>query len=476
MSTPTRINRRLVLKGLGGAALTLPLLEAFQPRAARAQSAPPVDDSFAIFFRQANGCAQQNGDEPERFFPRTLGALDGANVADRATGELSGYLNKLLILKNVNYGNFDWGDGHAAGVLHSLTGRGPVVDGAGGDAEAAGESLDHRIGRELNAGGRESLVMFAGQNGGWLNGACLTYRSAGVRRSALTNPFNAYQTVIGGGGGLSPEALERLQRRNQSVNDLVRSQLQRLLSRPQLSAADRTRLDLHLSSVRDLEVQLGCRMSEDDERALEGAAPGFDSSDGDETLETARLHMDVAALAVACGQTRAVSIQVGVGNDGFTRYRNLDSGSLMENYHFISHRRTSHGNDGNVIPDAARLHHFVDVQFARTFKHLLDKLSSFPGAGGGTLLDRGIACWMNDNANGPPHSISNVPWIIAGSAGGFLKQGQYLEIAAGDRSPNHARLLNTLGSAVGLRKADGGFIDDHGDPGLSKALLTELRS
>jgi len=468
-----RLNRRLVLKGLGGAALTLPLLEAFQPRAAHAQS---VDDSFAIFFRQANGCAQQNGDEPERFFPRTLGTLDAANVADRATGELGDYLGKLLILKNVNYGNFDWGDGHAAGVLHSLTARGPIVDGAGGDAEAAGESLDHRIGRELNADGRESLVMFAGQNGGWLNGACLSYRSSGVRRSALTNPFNAYQTVIGSGGGLSPEALERLQKRNQSVNDLVRSQLQRLLSRPQLSAADRSRLDLHLSSVRDLEVQLGCRMSEDDERALEGAAPGFDSSDGDETLETARLHMDVAALAVACGQTRAVSIQVGVGNDGFTRYRNLDSGALMENYHFISHRRTSHGSDGAIIPDAARLHHFVDVQFARTFKHLLDKLSSFPGVRGGTLLDSGIACWMNDNANGPPHSISNVPWIIAGSAGGFLKQGQYLEIASGDRTANHARLLNTLGSAVGLRKADGSFIDDHGDPGLSKAFLTELRS
>jgi hypothetical protein len=38
-----RLNRRLVLKGLGGAALTLPLLEAFQPRAAHAQSVEGVE-------------------------------------------------------------------------------------------------------------------------------------------------------------------------------------------------------------------------------------------------------------------------------------------------------------------------------------------------------------------------------------------------------------------------------------------------
>ena len=52
-----RINRRMVLRGACGVAFALPLLESFAPKRARAQSAVE-DDTFAIFFRQANGCAQ----------------------------------------------------------------------------------------------------------------------------------------------------------------------------------------------------------------------------------------------------------------------------------------------------------------------------------------------------------------------------------------------------------------------------------
>jgi hypothetical protein len=473
IDTP-RLSRRRVLRGLGGVALALPFLEGLVPRAARAQSAP--NDAFAIFFRQANGVAQQSGSEPERFFPRTLGALTPESMADRATGELEAYASKLLVLRNVNYGSYNWGDGHAAGALHALTARPPVVDGAGGSAEAAGESIDHRIGRELNDGGRDSLFMYAGRGGGWLNGPCISYRGSGVRRSALHNPLTAYQTLVGAAGGLSPEAADRIIRRGQSVNDLVRGQLSRVLASPALSAADRQRLELHQQSVRDVEVRVGCRMNEDEERILAEQAPGFDSTDGDETLQTARLHMDIAAIAVACGFTRSVAIQVGVGNDGFTRYRNLETGALMENFHFLSHRRLSHGGDGEVIANADLQHHYVDVHFARTFRHLLDKLSEWPMPDGGTLLDRGVSIWYNDNASGPPHAVRNVPWILAGGAGGFLRTGQYLELTPGNTTPNHGRLLNTIGSAVGLRKSDGAFIDNFGDPSLNRSVLDEMRA
>jgi hypothetical protein len=54
-----------------------------------------------------------------------------------------------------------------------------------------------------------------------------------------------------------------------------------------------------------------------------------------------------------------------------------------------------------------------------------------------------------------------------------LKQGLYVEIA-GSNSANHNRLLNTLGSAVGLRNAGGGLLDDFGDGSLPKGVLSEL--
>lgn len=469
------MHRRTFLRGVGGAVLGLPVLEGLALRSAWAQSQTAVtDQTFAIFFRQANGVAQAWNEEPERFFPRQMGALTDASMQGRATGELAAFKDQLLVLQGVNYRGFNYGDGHANGALQALTGRGPTVEGAAGGSQAAGESIDHRIGRELNPEGRDSLFLYAGRNGGWLGGACISYRGSGDRRSAINNPYTAYLNLIGGEAGLDPEAQRRLVQRRESVNDLIRGQLQRLLSDPSLSSADRQRLDLHLSSVRDLEVQLTCRLSEDQARMLENQSPGFDSTDGADTLRTARLHMEVAALAVACGANRSVTIQVGSGNDGSTRYHHEVTGQPMANFHYLSHRRQSHGSDGAVIPDADVLHHYVDLQFARTFRHLLERLDAYESPNGGSLLGQGIAVWYNDNANGPPHGRWNVPWVVAGSAGGYLRQGQQIDVSGGSRDPNHTRLLNTLGTAVGLRSSGRDVLDDFGDPSSPRGLLDPI--
>lgn len=470
--------RRRFLQGVGGAVLGLPMLEALQgPRRAFGQEALEVPP-YAIFFRQANGVAQaqsnnQIGDEPERFWPRSFGPLTPESMQDRAVGELVDHRSRLLVVQGVNYEFYDFADGHANGALQSLTGRGPDVPGRGGGSEAGGESIDHRIGRELNPDGRESLFLYAGRNSGWLGGACISHRGRGQRRSAVNNPWTAYQSFAGAeGSGLSQEALDRLVRRRESVNDLVRDQLSRLLARTDLSASDRQRLDLHLTSVRDLEVSLSCRMAEDAERELENLSPGFDSTMGDEVLETARLHMDVAVMAVACGATRSVAIQVGAGNDAGTRYRNLATGEMMENYHYLSHRLLSHGGDGQVIPNSDVLHHYVDRQFGQTFKYLLDRLAAYDMPTGQSLLEHGVSVWYNDNSNGPPHGVRNVPWILAGSANGYLRQGQMVDLDI--NGANHTQLLNTIGTAVGVRTPGQDALTDFGDPGLQGGVLGQL--
>lgn len=467
------IGRRAVLKGIGGAALTLPFLEGLMPRKAKAGG--DEIDPYAIFFRQANGVAaeqntQEIGQEPERFWPTQHGTLTPQTVQGRALEELDGYLDKLLVVSNCSMENFDYADGHARGALQGLTAQGPVTPGLGGDSEANGESIDHRIGRELNPDGRDSLVLYSGKQGGWLGGPCIAYRGPGNRRAALHNPLLAYQTMM----GLDSDQLDELIARQQSVNDLVRDQLQTLMSSPQLSSNDVQRLDLHLQSVRDLEDTLSCNFEADQQMMFEGLSPGYDSDNGDLVLDAAKAHMHVAALAVACGYTRSVSIQIGSGNDGSTRYRNLNDNQLMENYHYVSHRRASHDSNGAIIPNSDLLHHYVDIQFARTFKHLLDLLNAYELPNGENLLDCGVCLWYNDNGNGPAHSARNIPHVIAGSANGFLRQGQYIELNGGEYEPNHARMLNTIGSAVGLRKGNGDFIDDFGDPGLPKGILSEM--
>ena len=470
-----KISRRIALQGIGGAVLGLPLLEGLGRREARADAA---GETFAILFRQANGVAQQTdsgeiGAEPERFFPTQTGPLTEQTMSGRAVDELGAFRDRLLVLRNVNMQEFPYDDGHARGALQGLTARGPTVDGAGGDSEAAGESLDHRIGRALNADGRDSLFLYAGQNGGWLGGPCISYRGPGQRRAAIHSPWEAYQTIVGGNGGLDGAAQAQLALRQKSVNDLVRGQLRALMGRPELSSTDHRRLQLHLDAVRDLEVALTCQLTEDQERVLEGGSVGYDSSEGDQVLAATRLHMQVAALAVACGWTRSVAIQIGSGNDGSTRYTNLETGDRMENYHYISHRRLSHDSSGDVIAGADLLHHWVDRQFAQTFRFLLEQLDSYPVSGGRTLLEQGVSVWYNDNASGPPHGRTNVPWVIAGGAAGFLLQGECVELAGG-RELNHSKLLNTVGAAVGVTNDAGGPLDDFGDPSLPQGLLTEL--
>ena len=468
-----KLSRRHVLRGLGGAVIGLPFLEGLNLRDAKAQDVEP----FAIFFRQACGvaCAQSTdeiGDEPERFWPTTLGSLTADTLQGRALDELTAYASRMLVVHNVDMEDYDYGDGHARGALQGLTARGPTVDGAGGDSEASGESIDHRIGRELNPDGRDSLFLYAGTDGGWLGGACISYRGSGERRAAIRDPWSAYQTITGGAVGLSPEESVLAGRRQKSVNDLVRAQMQRLMSRPELSSSDVRRLELHFNSIRELEVTLSCRFTADQESLLETGSSIYDSSNGEDAIETTKLHMEVAALAVACGYTRSVAIQFGNGNDGSTRFLDPDNGNRMENYHYISHRRASHDSSGAIIPGSDLLHHKIDRYFAQMFRHLLDRLDLYPMPDGSRLLDHGVSVWYNDNGNGPAHGARNIPYIIAGSAGGFLKQGLYLD-AEGD-GPNHNKMLNTIASAAGVRNAAGTYLDDFGDPVFERGILSSL--
>lgn len=468
-----KLSRRLVLRGAGSLTLALPLFESLgRSRGVRAaeEAFPP----FAIFLRQANGVASAQtttelGEEPERFWPRNYGRLNPANVEGRALEELDDYLDRLLVVHNVNMVDFPYADGHARGALQGLTARGPVEPGLAGESEADGESLDHRIGAELNEEGRESLFLYAGSSFGWLGGACISYRGPGNRKNPQSDAVSVYRDMM----GLDNQQFTDVIERQRSVNDLVRDQMDVLLRHPTMSRADRERLELHRAAIRDLESSLACRFAEDKEAVLDGESAGYASENGDHILAAVRSHMSVAALAVACGYTRSVAIQVGDGNDGTTRYRNLESGELMENFHFLSHRRQSHDAEGAVIPEADLLHHHVDRQFARTFRHLLDELAAHTTPLGGSLLDAGLAVWYNDLGNGPAHGAENVPVVIAGSANGFLRQGEYVRVG-GNESSTHNQLLNTIGTAVGLRNADGDPLDDFGDPRLPKGILDDL--
>jgi hypothetical protein len=81
------------------------------------------------------------------------------------------------------------------------------------------------------------------------------------------------------------------------------------------------------------------------------------------------------------------------------------------------------------------------------------------------LADQSFVVWNNQFADGPLHSVLNIPHIIWGSGGGYLKQGQHLNVTS---VPN-SRLLNTLLSAA--LQDTGTAVDNFGSGGGQLAAL-----
>jgi hypothetical protein len=452
------MQRRHFLRGLGGAVMALPFLETFAPKRALAAGPPP----FAIFMRQANGVVQKT-DEPEMFWPQALGKLTNADLAsqsDRAVSVLSDYADKLLVVRGVNFAFPGNGCGHSGGGNQCLTAAKVSDTPSGNESLAMGESIDNRIARELQPPGVEPLTLYAGKMSGYIN-EVLSYRGPKMLRSAERDPFVAY-TKLFGAVNMDAAAIERLKAARSSVNDLVRGDMKALMGRTDLSAADRSRLQLHFDSIRDLEVKMACSLPDMRLAEMEAIQPTVGSSDNVQTVT--KMQMDIIALAVSCGVVRAATLQVGDGNDS-TEY--TINGQKQYSYHWISHRIQGDGNTGAPIDNAVQMHHEIDKIHGNLFKYLLDRLSSYT-LGSGTLLDSGVVVWTNDVAD-KYHSYSNVPYVLAGSANGFLATGQFID--AGDVSNN--KMWNVVGSAVGCRN-NGKYMDDFGDPSLTPGFIDAM--
>lgn len=459
----SRHNRRAFLRGVGTVGIGLPMLDVFAPRVTRAADMPRC----AVFVRQGNGVAQAGNGEPERFWPKNLGALTRASMeadADRAVKELAMYADKLLLVRGTRFAFGANGCGHSGGGNQVLTAAKVSSDPSGQHSLSMGESVDNRMATAINPEGREPITLLTGDTQGYLP-VVLSYRGPKQLRGADNDPFAVYMRMTGL-SGMDSGVVQQVSMRRKSVNDLLREQFNQLLGRTDLSGEDRRRLDLHRSAIREVEVKLSCNLPEMRQRELDGINP----VSGDNYVTVTEMHMDVIALAFACDYSRVATLQMGQGNDGtqFTipGFRN---GEKLPRFHQISHRIYSDGSEGDPIEGAQEMHHEIDKLHARLFRYLLDKLASY-SLPTGTLLDQSVAAWTNDLGHGVSHNYENIPWVIAGSAGGYLKQGQYIDAGR----VTHNRLFNTLLNAVGVRKPDGSLIDDFGDPGLEPGQISGM--
>ena len=488
-SNPFLVNRRMVLRGAGGLMLGLPLLETFMPRRVSAQTA--TREPFVLIVISGNGVVQAGAtlggaSEPERFWPTATGTLTKASMlADkptRSTGELSDYADKVLIVRGINLPFNSLGCSHAAADAQILTSTKPTM---ASTAVAQGISLDTAIAAAKNPAGRDPLVLHAGMYSPGGTGSDIpgyvSYVSSKQPRVYIDSPYKAYQAIIGAVGtgttATSAEAQAQMRRaaRSKSLNDLLRPQIQALLSRTDLSAADRDRLNQHLTAIRDIEVKISTTtvsLPDADVAMMKTIDPKpYDQSTRDTAV---KLFMELMAFSAAADYSRVAVLKIGDRIDDHIYTYNGQSAK----FHDVSHRQ---------VANAIDFHHYIDRMMLNYYKYLLDAVSAY-NTPTGPLFDQGVTIYTNQCATGA-HSFSNIPWIQAGTANGYYKKGQYLVLGTGaqpggsqdgkggDASVSGInKMLNTLLTAAGVTKTGGAPTDDFGDPSLPKGVFSELHA
>jgi len=436
------INRRAFLTGAGTVAIGLPFLEGLPSRSAWAADSAPV---FTFFIVAQNGVVGKN------FFPGATGSLTSAGLSgatDIATSVLAPHAANLLFLKGLNYPKGVQSCGHAEGNVQTLTGLAPGS--TGNTAHSAGPSADTLIAKALGA--PDPLALYSGAKGFIAERISFKAAGAGQVRSADVNPYLLYSKVVGlagasstpsGGTPMVDPVAQQLANRRKSVNDLVRGELNSLMSLPALSTADKQRLDQHFQAIRDIEVTMdgmtptGAACSKDGLPVdkYEALKSGF-SFQGPKMEEYVKLHLQIMAVAFGCNYSKVATLQWGDGTDG-TMYDVPSNAGLGWTFHQLSHRIKSDSQSGND-PTAEKAHHEIDTL---RMQSLLVGLDAFKAHG---LQDHAQIIWTNTIADGPSHSTRGVPMIVWGSGGGYLKQGTFLDTGGA----GNAQVLNTLMAAA----------------------------
>lgn len=190
-----------------------------------------------------------------------------------------------------------------------------------------------------------------------------------------------------------------------------------------LSTNDRRRLDEHLERLDELQRRLEVAVS-----CGEVMPPGADSQDewgnssyAFDPAAQARfwqLFNDVIVAAFICDTSRIAVLRI---TDHFSSYAGDWHQAIAHEAH------TPDGAAQQVIADAhQRL-------FADVFVDLVRKLDIDQGDGT-TVLDDSLVAWSQESGNLTHESISS-PLITAGSAGGLLRTGQYLDYRNLERNP-----------------------------------------
>ena len=450
------LSRRTLLRGVGGAALAMPLLsDAFLGRSARAAGAAFPKRLFVYF--------TPNGTLPAAFFgPGDRSALTLGEIL----APLEPHKSDLLVLDNLdNVASRDAsGDPHGVGIGCLLTGRklltGAQAQGMSSGGWASGISIDQYVAAQIGKTTKLGSVELIGKSIAGSIFSRISFAGSNQPIAPEPDPQHAFDRIFSSLAGNATQQAQQIASRK-SVLDNVLGELNALSGK--VSAADRVKIQAHAAALRDIETRLATTVNSGGScmvpmRPDTTATPPVDydpyaaQNAGAEVINAAndtlfpsviKTHFDLVARAFACDITRVASLMAAPSrSDVVMSWLGLNT----------AHHEASHMSDAQGAPYLTK----INSWYAQQLSDFITTLKSIP-EGNGTVFDNTLILWGNELGVGNIHSHTRVPFLLAGSAGGYFKTGRYISFPAGTF---HNNLLASVSLAMDVPLTNGTF----GDP------------
>ena len=348
------------------------------------------------------------------------------------------FKDQCVFLNGLSMGPTDAGS-HPGGAQKLLT----AFDHAGGP------SIDRVLAQAL---GVQSLYLGAMATEG------LSYQAAGTAPAAPENsPLAAFnrlfpggQANTGSGGGTTTPALPS-DPDGASILDDVLADLDDLSG--SWSRTEKTKLDLHLGALRDLErsvKQLPKAMTTPVENPATCDSPQLGDYDPNQLNDPAnyprilKAQTDLMVQAMACNLTRVGLLQNSVHTSELNMAAFPGTPMFKANYYLGSHKASHYGTSHAEGDELFHAYHQQVRWWVDQYAYLLQALKNRP-EGEGTMLDYSLVVVCSEISDGNTHSHDNMPFILAGSGGGSIRTGQVLQF----QNQPHAGLYSSIAQAMG---------------------------
>lgn len=400
-----KLDRRSVLKGVAGATLALPVLDAMGREIA--ESTPR---RFCALYT-ANGMSLPKSEheiDEWSWFPRA--EKDDKFVFGKSTAPLSPFRDQLSFLGGLYHPNGPKADPHVCSDMW-LTGA-PLHNSKPGTYNSV--ALDQVVALHTKRFCRQpSLVLSIDAGTGFLSRTgTISYSLTGRPIPAENNPRRVFDRLFRGDRASLQSERDRLKRRIKLVDAVLENA--RLLNK-QLGRSDREKMEQYLASLNEVESRLIASEKWVDTPLKKQDHSHLDlevTSEG-EPRDYYRNMFDLIALALDADITRSVAFMLnredGMGiSDTFPLKLGLSR----------THHNLSHAGDKEGQLDFARYDLFLSEQLAHFFGRLQQYRDN-----SGTVLDNTIVLYGSGAST--THYPKNLPTLIAGGANMGLKHGAY---------------------------------------------------